>query len=51
MRAGLKGVLLGLDKFWQIWAKVGKGRQVWMGQTDQARMVMGSGWAWVCEQV
>ena len=45
MRAGL-GV--GLGKFGQIWAKVGKDRQVWMAQTDRAGMgVMGSGWVWV----
>ena len=41
IRAGL-GV--GVGKFGQIWAKVGKGGQVRMGQTDRARMGdMGSG--------
>ena len=27
-----------MGKFKQIWAKMGKGRQIWMGQTDQAGM-------------
>ena len=36
MRAGL-GV--GVGKFRQIWARLGKGGQVWMGQTDRAGMV------------
>ena len=27
-----------LGKFGQIWARLGKGGQVWMGQTDQAEM-------------
>ena len=35
MRAGL-GV--GVAKFGQIWAKVGKCGQVWIGQTDQVGM-------------
>ena len=43
---------MGVGKFGQIWAKVGKGEQVWMGQTDPAGMSdMGSGWVWVCVQV
>ena len=29
---------MGVGKFGQIWAKVGKGGQVWMGQTDRAGM-------------
>ena len=49
MHAGL-GV--GVGKFRQIWAKVGKGGQVWLGRTDRAGMVdMGSGWVLVCVQV
>ena len=41
-----------MGKFVQIWAKLGKGEQVWMGQTDQAVMGdMGSEWVWVCVQV
>ena len=40
---------MGVGKFEQIWAKVGKGGQVWMGQTDLAGMGdMDSGWMWVC---
>ena len=36
---------MGAGKFRQIWAKVGKGGQVWMDQTDGAEMGdMGSGW-------
>ena len=27
---------MSVGKFGQIWAKVGKGRQVWIGQTDRA---------------
>ena len=43
---------MGVGKFWQIWAKVGKGGQAWMGQTDQAGMGdMDSGWVWVYVQV
>ena len=39
-------------KFGHIWAKVGKGGQVWMGQTDRAGMGdMASGWVWVCVKV
>ena len=35
----------------QVWADVGKGGQVWMGQTDYAGMGdMVSGWVWVCVQ-
>ena len=42
VRAGL-GV--GVGKFGRIWAKVGKGGQVWMGQTDRAGMGdMGGRW-------
>ena len=49
MRAGL-GVDLG--GCGQILADMGKGGQVWMGQTDRAGMGdMGSGWVWVCVQV
>ena len=41
-----------VGKFGQIWAKMGKGGQVWMGQTDRARMGdMGSGWVLVYVQV
>ena len=41
-----------LGKFGQIWARVGKSLQVWMGQTDQAGMGdMDSGWVRVCVQV
>ena len=36
----------------QVWADMGKGGQVWMGQTDRAGMAdMGSGWVLVCVQV
>ena len=35
IRAGL-GVAVG--KFGYIWTKVGKSRQVWIGQTDQVVM-------------
>ena len=43
---------VGLDKFGQIWERVGKGGQVWMGQTDRAGIGdMDSGWARVCVQV
>ena len=48
------GVVLGVSvgKFGQICAKVGKGAQVWMGQTDQTGMGdMDSGWMRVCMQV
>ena len=46
MRAGL-GV--GGARCGQVWARVGKGGQVWMGQTDLAGMRdMDSGWKWVC---
>ena len=49
MRAGL-GVDLG--ECGQILADMGKGGQVWMGQTHWARMGdMGSGWVWVYVQV
>ena len=42
MRAG-PGV--GVGKFGEIWARVGKGGQVWIGQTDRAVMGdMDSGW-------
>ena len=37
MRAGL-GMSVGVGQFGQIWARVGKGGQVWMSQTDQAGM-------------
>ena len=43
---------MGVGKFGQIWAKLGKGGQVWMSQTDRAEMGdMRSGWGWVCVQV
>ena len=49
MRAGL-GVDVG--GCWQVWADMGKGEQVWMGQTNRAGMGdMGSWWVWVCVQV
>ena len=49
VRAGL-GV--GVGKFEQIWARVGKGRQVWMSHTDRVGISdMASGWVWVCVQV
>ena len=49
MRTGL-GV--GVDGCGQVWADMGKGGHVRMGQTDQAGMGdMGSGWMWVCVQV
>ena len=35
---------MGVGKFGQIWANVGKGAQVWMGQTDRVGIGdMGSG--------
>ena len=43
---------VGVGKFGQIWAKVGKGGKVGMGQTDRAGMGdIGSVWVWVCVQV
>ena len=43
---------MAVGKFGQIWAKVDKGGQVWMGQTDRAGIGdMDSGWARVCVQV
>ena len=39
---------MGLGKFGQIWTRVNKGRQVWMGQTDWAGM---DNIACVCLQV
>ena len=43
---------MGFGKFEQLWAKVDKDGQVWMGQTDWAGMRdMASGWVWVCLQV
>ena len=49
MEAGL-GV--GVGRFGEIWARVGKGGQVWTGQTARAEMGdMASGWVWVCLQV
>ena len=43
---------MGVGKFGQIWARVGKGGQVWIGQNDRAGMGdMASGWLWVCVQV
>ena len=35
-----------------LWASLGKGGQVWMGQTDWVGIEdMSSGWVWVCVQV
>ena len=52
MIAGLGVHVYGVCKFGLIWARVGKSRQVWMGQTDRAGMGnMDSGWVWVCVQV
>ena len=49
MRAGL-GV--GVGKLGQIWARLGKGEQVRIGQTDRMGMGdMASGWGLVCVQV
>ena len=43
---------MGVEKFRQILARVDKGGQVWMGQTDRAGMSdMGSGLVWVYLQV
>ena len=43
---------MGVGKFGQILAKVDKGGQVGMVQTDRAEMGdMGGGWVWVCVQV
>ena len=51
MRAGL-GMSVGVGQFGQIWARVGKGGQVYMGQTDGTRMGdKASGSVWVCMQV
>ena len=37
-----------VGKFWQIWARVGKGGQAWMGQTDRAgKCDMASGCEWL----
>ena len=48
MRAGLR---VGVGKFEQIWARVDKGGQVCIGQTDQVGMYdMVSGWVLVCVQ-
>ena len=45
---------MGVGKFGQIWAKVGNGGQVWMGQTAEVggcgyacRSRDGCGWVWV----
>ena len=47
-----EGLGVGVGKFWQIWARLGKGGQVLMGQTDRVDMGdMDSGWLWVCVQV
>ena len=41
-----------MGKFGHTWARVVKGGQVWMGQTDQVGMGdVPSGWEWVCVQV
>ena len=43
---------MGVGKFGQIWAKVGKGGQVWMDQTDRAGMSdIAIGLVWVCVQL
>ena len=40
---------LGMGGCGQVWVDMGKGGQVWMGQTDQAGMGdMGSWWVCVC---
>ena len=39
---------VGMGEFGQIWARMGKDGQVWMGHTDGAGMGdMASGWVWV----
>ena len=44
------GVSVG--KFGQIWARLGKGGQVWMGVNAPAGMSnMASGWLCICVQV
>ena len=49
MRAGL-GV--GVGEFGKIWARLGKGGQVWMSHTDWLCMGdMASEWVLVCMQV
>ena len=49
---GSAGLRLAVGKFGRIWARLGKGRQVWMGQTDRAGLGdMASRWVWVCMQV
>ena len=46
------GIRVDVGKFGQIWARLGKGGQVWINQTDRAGMGdMASGWMWVCLQV
>ena len=43
---------MGVGKFGQIWARVSKGGQVLIGQTNQAGMGdVARGWVWVCLQV
>ena len=38
--------------FGQVWADMGKGGQVWMGQTDRAGIGdMGRRFVWVCMQL
>ena len=41
---------VGVGEFWLIWARVGKGGLVWMGQTDKAWMGDISR-GWVCERL
>ena len=43
---------MGVGKFEQIWARVVKRGQVWIGLNDQAEMgEKDSGWVWICMQV
>ena len=48
----LAGLGEGVSRCVQLWADMGKGGQVWMGQTDQAETGdVPGGWVWVCLQV
>ena len=43
---------MGMGKFLQIWSRVDKDGQVWMGQTYRVGMGdMDSGWVWIWVQV
>ena len=43
---------MGVSKFGHILERVGKGGQIWMGQTDRVRIGdMSSGLVWVCVQI